>query len=187
VLLSDRYRAALTFAFDLHRRQERKGSGVPYVAHVLGVSSLTMEYGGDEDAAIAALLHDAVEDHGGLVMLGQIENAFGSNVAAIVLSCTDSHESPKPPWRERKEKYIAHLRAAPPEAQLVAACDKLYNLRTILADYRTVGEALWGRFTGGREGVLWYYQTLADRGFSIDNPVVADFRAAAAELARAGA
>jgi (p)ppGpp synthase/HD superfamily hydrolase len=187
VQLSDRYRTALIFAFDLHRTQERKGSGVPYVAHVLGVSSLVLEYGGDEDAAIAALLHDAVEDQGGLSMLRQIEQAFGSKVAEIVLACTDSHESPKPPWRERKRQYVAHLRSAPADAQLVAACDKLYNLRTILADFRVVGEALWERFTGGREGVLWYYQALAQGAFTIESPVVDDLRAAAAELAeRAG-
>jgi (p)ppGpp synthase/HD superfamily hydrolase len=188
VQLSDRYRVALAFAFDLHRAQERKASGVPYVAHVLGVSSLVMEYGGDEDAAIAALLHDAVEDQGGLAMLQQIEQAFGSKVAEIVLACTDSHESPKPPWRDRKRRYVAHLRGAPAEAQLVAACDKLYNLRTILADFRLVGEALWERFTGGREGVLWYYQALAAGAFTIENPVVDDLRSAASELAtRAGA
>jgi (p)ppGpp synthase/HD superfamily hydrolase len=188
VQLSDRYRTALAFAFDLHRAQERKASGVPYVAHVLGVSSLVMEYGGDEDAAIAALLHDAVEDQGGLAMLQQIEQAFGSKVAEIVLACTDSHESPKPPWRERKLRYVAHLRGAPAEAQLVAACDKLYNLRTILADFRLVGEALWERFTGGREGVLWYYEALAAGAFTIESPVLDDLRSAAAELAaRAGA
>jgi (p)ppGpp synthase/HD superfamily hydrolase len=152
VLLTDRFRAALNLAFDLHRDQERKGSGVPYVAHVLGVASLVMEHGGDEDAAIAALLHDSVEDQGGLETLTQIRTAFGDKVAEIVLSCSDSVSAPKPPWRERKEGYIAHLRQSPAEAQLVSACDKLYNLRAIVADYARAGEALWARFTGGREG-----------------------------------
>jgi (p)ppGpp synthase/HD superfamily hydrolase len=179
--LSDRYRDALVFAFDLHRAQERKGSGVPYVAHILGVSSLVLEYGGDEESAIAGLLHDAVEDQGGLSVLARIEERFGAKVAAIVLACTDSHEVPKPPWHERKRAYVAHLHVAPPDAQLVSACDKLYNLRAICADYRTVGEALWGRFTGGREGVLWYYRELA-AAFTIDNPVVRDLRSTAAEL-----
>jgi GTP pyrophosphokinase len=184
MLLTDRFRAALNLTFDLHRTQERKGSGVPYVAHVLGVASLVMEHGGDEDSAIAALLHDAVEDQGGLSVLAQIESDFGKKVAAIVLACSDSVSEPKPPWRERKELYVAHLRRATPEAQLVSACDKLYNLRTILGDYERVGEALWSRFTGGRDGVLWYYGALADQAFTIDNGVVHELRAAARELRR---
>jgi (p)ppGpp synthase/HD superfamily hydrolase len=185
MLLTDRFRAALTLAFDLHRAQERKGSGVPYVAHVLGVASLVMEHGGDEDAAIAALLHDAVEDQGGLTILAKIEADFGKKVADIVLACSDSVSSTKPPWRERKEAYIAHLQQAPAEAQLVSACDKLYNLRTIVADYARVGEALWARFTGGREGVLWYYGALAEEAFTIKSTVVDELRATAKELHRA--
>ena len=185
--LSDRFRSALTFAFDLHRDQERKGSGVPYVAHVLGVASLVMEHGGDEDAAIAALLHDTVEDQGGVATLGQIEAAFGKQVAEIVLACSDSVVMPKPPWRERKETYLVHLRHASAEVQLVSACDKLYNLRTILADYARVGEALWERFTGGREGTLWYYAALADQAYTLAHPVVDELRAAARELERISA
>jgi GTP pyrophosphokinase len=115
------------------------------------------------------------------MVLNRIEERFGAKVAAIVLACTDSHEVPKPPWNERKRAYVAHLHVALPDAQLVSACDKLYNLRAICADYRTVGEALWGRFTGGREGVLWYYRELA-AAFTIDNPVVRDLRSTAAEL-----
>lgn len=184
MVLTDRFRAALNLAFDLHRAQERKGSGVPYLAHVLGVASLVMEHGGDEDAAIAALLHDAVEDQGGLGTLTKIEAELGKKVADIVLACSDSVSSPKPPWRERKEAYVAHLGEAAPGAQLVSACDKLYNLRTILGDYERVGEALWSRFTGGREGVLWYYGALADRAFTIDSRVVDELRAATRELRR---
>jgi (p)ppGpp synthase/HD superfamily hydrolase len=185
MFLTDRFRGALTLAFDLHRSQERKGSGIPYVAHVLGVASLVMEHGGDEDAAIAALLHDAVEDQGGLTILATIEAEFGKKVAEIVLACSDSTTSAKPPWRERKEAYIAHLQHAPAEAQLVSACDKLYNLRSIVADYARVGEALWARFTGGREGVLWYYGALADRAFTIQGPALDQLRATVAELNRA--
>jgi GTP pyrophosphokinase len=184
--LSDRYRAALGLAFDLHRFQERKGSGVPYVAHLIGVSSLVLEYGGTEDDAIAALFHDAVEDQGGLEVLARLEREFGSAVASVVLACTDSHETPKPPWRARKERYVAHLAEAPANAQLVSACDKLYNLRTLLHDHRLVGESVWQRFTGGREGVLWYYAALA-AAFSITNPVVTELREAAAELAQRAA
>ena len=160
MMLTGRYKHALEFAFDLHARQERKGSGVPYVAHILGVSSLALEYGADEDEAIAALLHDAAEDQGGREVLHEIGRRFGDKVAAIVEGCTDSLEEPKPPWRARKEAYLRHLSAAPESVQLVAACDKLYNARAILNDYRKLGEALWPRFAGGRDGVLWYYGAL---------------------------
>lgn len=179
--LSDRYRAALAWAFELHRDQERKGSGVPYVAHVLGVSSLVLEYGGDETCAIAGLLHDAVEDQGGAATLRRIEAEFGPEVARLVEACTDAVTTPKPPWRERKERYVEHLSRAPADAQLVAACDKLYNLRTIVGDYRAVGEALWARFSGGREGVLWYYQALAG-AFTLESAAVEELRRTLAEL-----
>lgn len=182
MLLTDRFREALTLAFDLHREQERKTSGVPYVAHVLGVASLVLEHGGDEDAAIAGLLHDAVEDQGGFETLETIKNRFGAKVANIVLACSDSQGEPKPPWRERKEAYIAHLSHAPEVVQLVSACDKLYNLRTILADYSVVGDGLWSRFTGGREGVLWYYSALAGDAFTFESPVVEELRATARML-----
>lgn len=181
MILTERFRDALTFAFDLHREQERKGSGVPYVAHLLGVSSLALEHGADEDGAIAALLHDAVEDQGGEAVLAQIEARFGSRVATIVAACSDSTETPKPPWRERKERYIAHLASAPHEVQLVSACDKLYNARAILADYLVVGESLWERFTGGRDGVLWYYRALAD-AFTLDNRVKRELEEVVTEL-----
>lgn len=158
--LGERYREALGFAFELHRAQERKGSGVPYVAHIIGVSSLVLEYGGDEEEAIAGLLHDAVEDQGGAAMLQTIEARFGARVAAIVAGCSDSQGEPKPPWRARKESYLAHLRAASVSTQLVSACDKLYNARTIVADLRREGAGVWTRFSGGKEGTLWYYRAL---------------------------
>jgi (p)ppGpp synthase/HD superfamily hydrolase len=160
--VSDRYRDALGFAFDLHRAQLRKASGVPYVAHVLGVSSLVMEYGGDEEEAIAALLHDAVEDQGGLPMLETIRARFGDRVAEIVLGCSDSVAEPKPPWRGRKERYLEHLRTASRSVKLVSSCDKLYNARTIVADLKRDGESVWSRFTGGKEGTVWYYRALAN-------------------------
>jgi GTP pyrophosphokinase len=181
MILTQRFRDALVFAFDLHRTQERKGSGVPYVAHLLGVSSLAMEHGANEDGAIAALLHDAVEDQGGPALLAEIESRFGLQVALIVAACTDSQETPKPPWRERKERYVAHLAKASPDAQLVSACDKLYNARAILADYREVGDALWSRFTAGRDGVLWYYRALAD-AFTLENAVKRELDEVVTEL-----
>lgn len=160
MFLSERYKDALDFAFTLHHRQVRKGSGVPYVAHVLGVSSLALEYGADEDEAIAALLHDAGEDQGGQKTIDEIRARFGARVAEIVVGCSDSLETPKPPWRARKERYVQHLAQATPSVRLVAGSDKLYNARSILADYRRIGDELWGRFTGGRDGTLWYYRAV---------------------------
>jgi (p)ppGpp synthase/HD superfamily hydrolase len=179
--LSQRYREALAFAYDLHRGQERKGSGVPYLSHLLAVSALALEHGANEDQAIAALLHDAAEDQGGAAILAEIGTRFGARVAAIVRACTDSLEAEKPPWKERKVRYLAHLAEAPEEAQRVSACDKLHNLRCIVADYRKDGEAVWGRFSGGKDGVLWYYRELAN-AFPADNPVMPEFRRELREL-----
>jgi (p)ppGpp synthase/HD superfamily hydrolase len=162
VSLGERFRDALGFAFDLHARQQRKGSGVPYVAHLLGVCSIVLDHGGTEDEAIAALLHDAVEDQGGAAVRHQIRDRFGDAVAAIVDGCSDADVEPKPPWRPRKEAYLAHLPGAPPSVRLVSAADKLHNARTILADLRAVGEQLWDRFRGGKDGTLWYYRSLVD-------------------------
>ncbi|NMB54750.1 MAG: HD domain-containing protein [Leptolinea sp.] len=159
--LTDRFKDALGFAVDLHADQRRKGSGIPYIAHLLGVASLVLEYGGNEDEAIAALLHDAVEDQGGQPTRQMIAKKYGENVAQIVDGCTDSDTIPKPPWRTRKDAYIAHIASASPSVLLVSACDKLYNVRTILADYRILGDDLWERFKGGKkDGTLWYYQAL---------------------------
>lgn len=161
-MLTERFKQALDYAFDLHRDQRRKGSGTPYVAHLLGVCSIVLEQHGDEEEAIAALLHDAIEDQGGDRTRREILDRFGERVAAIVEGCTDADVQPKPPWRQRKEAYLAHLPGAPPSVRLVSAADKLYNARTIVADYQRVGEELWGRFRGGRDGTLWYYRSLAE-------------------------
>lgn len=161
-LLSPRFERALVLANRLHARQKRKGTEIPYVAHLMTVAGTVLEAGGDEDMAIAALLHDAVEDQGGQPTLRMIRQKFGKRVADIVAGCTDSDAVPKPPWRQRKETYIAHLRHAAPEVRLVSASDKLHNARAVLADYRRLGEALWPRFAGQRDGTLWYYRTLVD-------------------------
>ena len=160
--LTDRFSQALVVACELHRTQARKGTGIPYVSHLLGVASIALEYGADEDEAIAAVLHDAVEDQGGVETARRIEEQFGRRVAEIVLACSDTDIVPKPPWRERKEHYIAHVRDASPSVRLVSASDKLHNARSLLADYRQLGEALWDRFTGKREGTLWYYRELVN-------------------------
>jgi (p)ppGpp synthase/HD superfamily hydrolase len=161
-LLTDRFGEALAFAERAHRAQVRKGTTIPYVAHLLAVASLVLEHGGGEDQAIAALLHDVVEDQGGAAAAAEIRARFGDRVADIVLACTDTEATPKPPWRARKEAYVASVAGKTDDAILVTACDKLHNATAILEDYRVLGEALWPRFTGGREGTLWYYRALAD-------------------------
>jgi len=159
-MLSERFTQALIYATNLHANQVRKGSGVPYVAHLLGVASLVLEYGADEDQAIAALLHDAIEDQGGAATREEIRQRFGEQVTAIVDGCTDSEIIPKPPWRQRKERYIAHISSADTSVLLVSVADKLYNAQSILKDYRLVGEDIWERFQGKKAGTLWYYRSL---------------------------
>jgi len=152
--------AAFALADELHAGQTRKGGSIPYLSHLLAVAALGLEHGGDEETAAAALLHDAVEDQGGLPTLERIRVAFGERVAGLVRACSDSWTTPKPPWRKRKEDYLRELASAPPAARLISASDKLHNARTLLSDYRRRGEALWGLFKGGREGTLWYYRAL---------------------------
>lgn len=179
--LTERFADALAYSYAIHRSQERKGSGIPYVAHVLGVSSLVLEHSGDEDEAIAGLLHDSVEDQGGIDRLEDVRAQFGARVAEIVLGCTDAVADPKPPWRERKEAYVAHLRVASSSVRLVAAADKLYNARCIVQDYRALGDSLWSRFSDGRDGVLWYYREVSS---ALAQPDVAARMALVAELDR---
>ena len=158
--LSPQFEKALTYATRIHGRQLRKKTRIPYIAHILGVSAISMEDGANETEAIAALLHDAVEDCGGAKRLRDIERKFGKKVARIVEGCTDTDQTPKPPWLERKKAYVAHVRHAPMPTKLVSASDKLHNVRAILMDYRKEGERLWSRFNGGKQGALWYYRAL---------------------------
>jgi len=162
VKLGRRFLRAFNFAAAKHDGQTRKASTIPYIAHLMGVASLVLEFGGDEDLAIAALLHDVVEDCGGAPMLKEVRRRFGSRVAKVVAGCTDSDTYPKPPWQERKVTYIRHLKRADAGTRLVSAADKLNNVRSIVSDYRDVGEALWTRFAGGREATLWYYRALLE-------------------------
>ncbi len=161
-ILTDRFDAALAYASRLHRPQFRKGSGVPYVSHLVAVAAIALENGADEDEAIAALLHDAVEDQGGLAQLEEIRQRFGDDVAQIVADCTDAHEEPKPEWRPRKEAYIASLAHKSARSLAVSLADNTHNASAINADLRAVGAAVWERFTGGRDGPLWYYRALAE-------------------------
>jgi (p)ppGpp synthase/HD superfamily hydrolase len=158
--LSERFEKALVYAAVVHAGQTRKGTGIPYIGHLIGVTGIALEYGANEDEAIGALLHDAAEDAGGAGRIEDIRVRFGENVAKIVEGCTDTVITPKPPWRERKEKYIAHIKHVDASTILVSAADKLHNTRAILRDLRRDGDALWSRFRGGKEGSLWYYRAL---------------------------
>lgn len=161
-VLGKRFQQAFELAFELHADQKRKGTSIPYIAHLMAVTGLVIENGGDEDTAVAALLHDAVEDQGGLEILGMIRNRFGEKVAKIVLDCSDSVATPKPPWHQRKEVYLVHLETISSDSLLVSLADKLHNARSILTDLEQLGPVVWERFNGGREGTLWYYRSLAD-------------------------
>ena len=161
--LTWRFDLALQFASGLHHQQHRKGVPIPYIAHLMGVCALVLDAGGDEDQAIAALLHDVVEDQGGLATLETIRHLFGQRVAAAVESCSDSTASDptqKLPWRERKDKYLEHLRSANKDSLIVGAADKVHNARVVLADYRQIGEELWSRFSVPKAEQLWYYGAL---------------------------
>ena len=160
--LSTRFEEALVLATCLHADQTRKGTAIPYISHLLAVTAIVLEHGGNEDEAIAALLHDAIEDQGGATTREEIRRQFGDRVVEIVDGCTDTDVMPKPPWRERKEAYLAHISEATGSVRLVSAADKLHNARAILEDYRIIGEALWNRFNGGKEGTLWYYRSAVD-------------------------
>lgn len=159
--LSSRFTDAFHYALQVHGRQTRKGKTTPYAAHLMGVAALVLEDGGDEDMAIAALLHDAPEDQGGRAMLEDIRRRFGERVAQIVEGCTDTFETPKPAWQARKERYIDHLRHAPADTRRVSLADKLYNAQSLLADLIRDGEQVWARFTASKAQTMWYYRSLA--------------------------
>jgi len=160
--LTNRFQAALDLSFELHQDQKRKGSGEPYFTHLMSVSALVLENGGTENQAIAALLHDAVEDQGGLPTLERIRGEFGEEVAEIVDGCTDAYTQPKLPWKERKHKYLEKLKTAPDTILLVSLSDKVHNARSILRDFQKEGDVIWERFKGGKSGTLRYYQSLAN-------------------------
>jgi len=157
--LSYRFEEALVYAAHLHAQQTRKGTHIPYMGHLLSVAALVIEDGGSEDEVIAALLHDAIEDQGGQATRDEILRRFGERVTEIVEGCTDTATTPKPPWKTRKEKYLAHLAKAPMEVIRVSTADKLHNLRSIVSDFRMSGHDLWKRFSAGRDEQLWFYQS----------------------------
>ena len=162
--LGERFRDALVYAAELHATQRRKGSGAPYVGHLLGVASVVIEDGGSEDESIAALLHDGAEDQGGRAVLEEIRRRFGGRVAGIVEACSDTLEDPKPPWRERKAAYLDRLETEDDEGALrVSLADKVHNARAIVLDLRRDPERFWERFhVDDPQEQLWYYRGLAD-------------------------
>lgn len=163
-VLTQRFVEALRYAAELHQFQRRKGKGQPYVGHLLGVAAIVIQHGGGEDQVIAALLHDAVEDQGGLPRLDEIREKFGEQVARIVDGCTDSYEArgEKRAWAERKRAYIERVAKENADVRLVSAADKLANAREILADYRVEGDEVFKRFQGRKDGTLGYYRQLVD-------------------------
>jgi len=167
-VLTERFAAAFSLAWAVHGTQLRKKTGIPYMSHVMAVCALALENGAGEDVAIAALLHDAVEDsHDGAATLARIEADFGPHVSRIVLACSDTVAEPgkpKPPWRARKEAYLRHLDAdADADVLLVSACDKVHNASSIVADLRSEGGSVWERFTvADPVAQLWYYTTVAE-------------------------
>ncbi len=183
MILSHRFTEALIYATELHAHQTRKGSKIPYISHLLGVASIALEYGAEEDEAIAALLHDAIEDQGGLPIRAEIRLRFGERVTEIVDGCTDTDTTPKPPWEERKKAYIARIADASPSVRLVSAADKLHNIRSILKDYRMQGNVLWDLFKGGKQGTLWYYRSLVTAFRQADStPIVIELDRRVTEL-----
>ncbi len=180
---SERVVDAFAFAARAHAGQVRKGSDVPYVTHVMAVAAIVGESGGDEDAVIAALLHDVVEDQP--VTVAEIEQRFGRAVADIVEACSDATTRPKPPWRERKERYVAHLRTASPSVRLVSAADKLHNARAIARDVRALGPALWARFGAPKNDIAWYYRRVLDAlADGWDHAILHELAQAVAEVER---
>src|SRR3954471_19969104 len=158
--LTRRFDDAFVYAHEVHGTHTRKGTGAPYVGHLMGVASIVIDDGGGEDEAIAALLHDAPEDRGGRDRLEDIRRRFRGAAAEIVGDCTDSWTMPKAPWADRKRQYAEHARTLPPSSLRVSAADKVHNAYAILRDLRNVGEKAWERFNAGPDDILAYYQSL---------------------------
>src|ERR1700680_3152043 len=177
---------AFRYAAEKHAGQTRKKTAVPYLSHLMAVASLVLEAGGDEEMAIAALLHDVVEDCGGMPRLREVRKRFGERVARIVKGCPASFGEPKAEWMQRKKDYLSEVTHADIDTRLVSAADKLHNVRTILADYRQEGESVWKRFSGKKDGTLWYYRALSDEyRRRAPNRMTRELEIAVAELERA--
>ena len=184
IKIGDQFIKALTFANNLHKDQFRKGTNIPYISHLMAVASLVIENGGSEEEAIAALLHDAVEDCGGSPILEKIRQQFGENVAHIVDGCSEPVAEPEPPWKERKLAYIAHVKQATPSIRLVSCADKLHNVRSVISHYRQQGDKLWDRFNASKEESIWFYRTLAEvlRANGESRPILGELDQAVSDL-----
>ena len=181
--LGPRFTDAFLYAAEKHATQTRKRTDVPYISHLMAVAALVLEAGGGEDEAVAALLHDVVEDCGGMPVLEEVRRRFGNRVADIVQGCTDAYTVPKPEWKKRKLDYLDTLRASGDDVRLVSAADKLHNVRTILADYRREGDRVWDRFSGRRDGTLWYYRAVLEvLREGTPNPLIEELQRVVTEL-----
>ena len=179
---SQRVDEALGFVADAFRHRVRKGTGIPYLTHLLAVMVIVAEHGGDEEQMLAALLHDYLEDIEG-ASSEEVEKRFGSRVARFVEALSDSSEHPKPPWEARKKAYLEKLAAEPAELKLVSAADKLHNARSLVRDYELVGEDLWSRFTADRDQTLWYYESVCQAlGSGWQHPLLEELRGTVLEL-----
>jgi GTP pyrophosphokinase len=182
-MTSERIRSAIDLSVELHAGQSRRGSGAPYVFHPFAVAGLVADAGGSEDQIVAALLHDVVEDAGGPPVRAEVARRFGEPVARLIDAASDTDVTPKPPWRQRKEAFIARLTGEGPDVRLVVAADKLHNVRSLARDVRVHGPAVWSRFRGGRDGSLWYYGAVAaalSEGWS--HPLLDELSRAVVEL-----
>jgi (p)ppGpp synthase/HD superfamily hydrolase len=187
--LGHRFRQALEYAAILHKDQARKGTDIPYVSHLIAVAAIVLEHGGDEDQAIAALLHDAIEDQGGDATRRQIQETFGARVVQMVNDCTDTEVEPKPPWKERKLAYIEHIASADKSSLLISMADKLHNSTAIVRDYRRHGAEVFKRFKVGPKEVGWYYRSLVEafeaKGFDgNEKALLEELKLAVAQLER---
>lgn len=191
MLLTPRFLDALKLVFELDANHPRKGTDIPYLAHLMSVCAMVLTGGGDEDQACAALLHDTLEDHGDRVTTDLLAERFGPRVRDLVLALSDTPKGyrggPKPEWRPRKESYLEHLRKAAPDVLLISSADKLDNARAIFEDHKKIGDKLWSRFNGGKEGQLWYYWELVKtyRAAGFRNPVTRELERVVEELAEA--
>lgn len=162
MMVSARLVSAFSLAVQVHGDHVRKGTGVPYLTHLMAVSSLVAEYGGDEDLMIAALLHDTLEDRPDRITLPQIIARFGWRVGHVVHGCTDSHQLPKLPWEQRKTVFLERLHRESADVKLVAAADKLHNASSLLRDARILGDSHWARFNASKERQCWYLRSCVE-------------------------
>ena len=182
--MSERFAEAVAVANELHGGQVRKGTKIPYISHLLIVAGTVLQNGGDEDEAIAAVLHDTVEDCGGKPVMEKIRQRFGEKIAGLVDGCSETYIQPKPPWRERKELYIENIKSAGPSVRLISCADKLHNAASILSEYRKVGEKVWDRFNADKSETLWFYSAMVDalRGAGEDRPILKELEATVKDL-----